>query len=267
VASRHVIAVDWSGRADRSQAESIWVAEASGERLVFLRNGMTRDEVAVRLIEAANHHDGLTVGLDFAFSVPAWWARDQAFSGVRDVWRLMVNEGEELIRDKRAPFWGSAGSVALPPDRRFRRTDERLRAAALPAKSVFQLAGAGAVGVGSLRGMPYLLALSDLHGFSVWPFDPPGAPQLLEIYPRALTGPVDKGRWASRREYLQARFSDHDPVMLERAAGSEDAFDAAVSALVMAAHIEEIEALQQTADPIELLEGRIWVPRVLLPAA
>jgi hypothetical protein len=55
--------------------------------------------------------------------------------------------------------------------------------------------------------------------------------------------------------------------MLERAAGSEDAFDAAVSALVMAAHIEEIEALQQTADPIELLEGRIWVPRVLLPAA
>ena len=124
-------------------------------------------------------------------------------------------------------------------------------------ESVFQLAGPGAVGVGSLRGMPHLL---ELDGFSVWPFDPPGPARVLEIYPRALTGRVDKGRWASRHAYLE-RYAGQDPMLLERAAGSEDAFDAAVSALVMGAHADEFAALQQTDDPVERLEGRIWLPR------
>ena len=43
----------------------------------------------------------------------------------------------------------------------------------LSPKSIFQLAGPGAVGPGSLRGMPLLTTLRD-RGFAVWPFDPVG---------------------------------------------------------------------------------------------
>ena len=260
VAAPHVIAVDWSGRSGADQAETIWVAEVAAGRLVALRNGLTRAQVVASLAEAAGRHDDLVVGLDFAFSLPAWWIESQGLRDARSVWRFAAAEGERLLAEKHPPFWGAAGSVAAPPERRFRRTEERARAAGLPAKSVLQLAGAGAVGVGSLRGMPCLLALAEQHGFSVWPFDPPAPARVLEIYPRALTGPVDKGRWTTRHAHLFANFAEQDPALLERAAGSQDAFDAAVSALVMARHADDLARLAQTADPVERLEGRIWLP-------
>jgi predicted nuclease with RNAse H fold len=244
------IAVDWSGRAGAGQRESIWVAEVVGGRLVSLRNGMTREEVVGYLVEAAGRDERLTVGLDFAFSLPAWWVRRQGIREVGEVWR----RSESLLRDRPSPFFGTAGSSAPPAAQRYRRTDQALR-----AKSVFQLAGPGAVGVGSLRGMPFLLQLRGA-GLSVWPFDAPASQRVVEIYPRALTGPVDKGRWARRHEHVHERFPDQDERLLERAAGSEDAFDAAVSALVMGAHVAELAELRRATDPTELLEGRIWVP-------
>ena len=193
----------------------------------------------------------IVVGLDFAFSLPAWWLHEQGIEDVRELWRI----APALLRDRPEPFWGAPGSRAVAPDRRFRRTERELR-----AKSVFQLAGPGAVGLGSLRGMPYLL---ELRGFSIWPFDPPTDARIVEIYPRALTGRVNKGRWSARHEYLFTHFADQDPTLLERAAGSEDAFDAAVSALVMAAHADELAALPPAADATERLEGRIWLPHRL----
>ena len=57
---------------------------------------------------------------------------------------------------------------------------------------MFQIGGAGAVGTGSIRGMPHLLTLAD-SGFTIWPFVSGGLPTVVEIYPRALTGPVNKG--------------------------------------------------------------------------
>jgi hypothetical protein len=51
------------------------------------------------------------------------------------------------------------------------------------AKSVFQIGGAGAVGTGSVRGMPLLAALS-ADGFSVWPFEDASERMVIEIYPR-----------------------------------------------------------------------------------
>ena len=244
----HVIAVDWSGRTDARQAESLWLAEVSDGRLVDLRNGRRRGEVMAHLEEAAERHGEVVAGLDFAFSLPAWWMREQGIDNVRELWRI----APALLRDSPEPFWGAPGSKALAAERRFRRTERDLR-----AKSVFQLAGPGAVGIGSLRGMPLLL---ELHGLSIWPFDPPAAARVVEIYPRALTGRVNKGRWSARHEYLQTHLADQDPVLLERAAGSEDAFDAAVSALVMAAHSDELATLPPAADATERLEGRIWLP-------
>src|SRR5204863_8258146 len=118
---------------------------------------------------------------------------------------------------------------------------------------------AGAVGTGSVRGMPHLLTLAEA-GFSIWPFDAPGARSVLEIYPRALTGPVKKGRWRERHALLLRDWPEQDRALLERAAGSEDAFDATVSALVVARHVGQLGVLDQTADTDYLIEGHIWTP-------
>jgi predicted nuclease with RNAse H fold len=139
---------------------------------------------------------------------------------------------------------------------RFRRTETKDNKT---AKSVFQIGGAGAVGTGSIRGMPHLHALSD-HGFGIWPFDSAKSPLVIEIYPRALTGAVTKGRWAERHDLLRRRFASQPPEMLERAAGSEDAFDAAVSALVMAEYQDQIAALTTTTDDAVAIEGKVWTP-------
>ena len=132
---------------------------------------------------------------------------------------------------------------------------------AVRPKSVFQIGGAGAVGTGSVRGMPHLLTLAK-NGFGIWPFSE-GWPRVVEIYPRALTGPVNKGRWSARHDYLVEHFPEQPKDLLERAAGSEDAFDAAVSALVMSEHEAELRALGPLADPPYGIEGKIWRPEPL----
>ena len=98
-------------------------------------------------------------------------------------------------------------------------------------------------------------------GFSIWPFDPPGWPRVVEIYPRLLTGPVNKSSPTHRAEYLDSRYPDvvGDPRM--RAAASEDAFDAAVSALVMARATDDLANLPPPSDRRAALEGLIWYPR------
>jgi catechol 2,3-dioxygenase-like lactoylglutathione lyase family enzyme len=62
----------------------------------------------------------------------------------------------------------------------------------------FQIGGAGAVGTGSLRGMQHLADLAHA-GFSIWPFDRPGWPLAVEIYPRLFTPGVVKSRHRARR--------------------------------------------------------------------
>ncbi len=249
-----VVAVDWSGKLS-GEREFIWLAEAREGRLVDLRNGYTRAEVVDRLVELGREDPRTVAGLDFAFSFPAWWCEERGWSRGEEVWAAMEGEGEELLRVCEPPFWGRPGRRnPHARDRSHRRTD------AGTAKSVFQIGGAGAVGTGSIRGMPHLLRLARA-GFSVWPFHAPNLPLVVEIYPRALTGPVAKSRGSSRREYLFERFADQEEPLLERAAGSEDAFDAAVSALVMSRHAGELAGLEPARDSLDSIEGRIWQPR------
>ena len=136
-----VVAVDWSGRKDAAEAEHIWAAEVAGGRLVELRNGRTRGQVVEYLVGLEDAH--LLIGLDFSFSLPAWWMREQGYADVRALWRAGVDHGVP-------PFWGLAGSKR-PGVELYRRTEKELR-----AKSTFQIAGAGAVGKGSIRGWPCL---------------------------------------------------------------------------------------------------------------
>jgi hypothetical protein len=106
--------------------------------------------------------------------------------------------------------------------------------------------------------------LAKLHaaGFSIWPFDPPRLPMVVEIYPRYFTGPVEKSNAIMRSYLLQTR-----PVLAElpehirgSIAKSEDAFDAMLSALGMWDNCPDFARLRQATDSCELLEGCIWTP-------
>ena len=252
-----MIAIDWSGRA-RGEADHLWLAEAGPDGLVRLEGGARRrEELVGHLLSLSG--EPVVVGLDFAFSFPAWYVRERGWTAVREVWSAIADEGELLLDEERDPFWGRSSGQGVPEERRLRATErETGEAAGFRPKSVFQIGGAGAVGTGSLRGMAHLARLGERY--SVWPFDLPSAARLVEIYPRVLTGPVVKSSRAGRDAYLAEHKLIADDVLRERAVGSEDAFDAAVSALVMADHVGELDGLEQAADPGERLEGRIWRP-------
>lgn len=226
-------------------------------RLVALENGRSREQLVEYLTTTTRDQPRTVVGLDFAFSFPRWWCAERGWTSAPAVWDAMAAEGERVLSECQPPFWGRPGTTnPHPPDRRFRRTE---RVDASGAKSVFQIGGAGAVGTGSVRGMASLRHLAEA-GFDIWPFGPGGWPRIVEIYPRALTGPVNKSSWRERHTLVCKRFASQSAPMLERAAGSEDAFDAAVSALVMAGAGDQLAALSPSPDPTIAIEGKIWRP-------
>lgn len=254
-----VIAIDWSG-AVQGAAKKIWLAEEVDGRLVRLESGRDRDAVAEHLIADVPGDSRTVIGLDFAFSLPAWFLRERGWVTARQLWEAADRDADAWLAAGKSPFWGRPGSRRPDLGEHFRRTE--LDAPAIVGvrpKSTFQIGGAGAVGTGSLRGMRLLHRLSRA-GFSIWPFDPPGWPRVVEIYPRLLTGPVNKSNVHAREQYLASHYPDLGDEMTAHAASSEDAFDAAVSALVMAAHFESLVGPSPVTDDETILEGLIWYP-------
>ncbi len=256
-----IVAIDWSG-ARRGARRSIWLAEIDGDGVRRLECGRDQNEVVAEVVALATRDPDVVVGLDFAFSAPEWYVRDRGFSNARELWRAMDREGEQLLAEPRPPFWKTSRAASgLTPEQEYRRTDrEVVTSGSSRAQSVFKLVGAGHVGTGSIRGMAALHRLS-LHGFHVWPFDRTALPLALEIYPRALTGPVVKSDPAARRAYLE-REHDLAPRFADLAAADDNAFDALASALVMWRHRDEILSLEP--QPGYELEGRIWAPSVVV---
>jgi hypothetical protein len=254
-----VIAVDWSGQAGGGR-ETIWVAVVEDGSLTRLENGRSRDEVTSHLIEVARSDPNIVVGLDFAFAFPRWFAESRGIDMIDGLWAAAATEGESWLKECRSPFWGRPRTAKpnLPAHFRATESDVAGRQGSQP-KSVFQIGGAGAVGTGSIRGMPHLRRLRSA-GFSIWPFDPPRPPLVIEIYPRLLTGAVVKSDHSARMSYLESHTRGLDESTRTRVAVSEDAFDAAVSALVMSEHQEEISSLTSVSDEAAALEGRIWYP-------
>lgn len=250
-----VIAIDWSG-ALQGAAKKIWLAEASDGHLARLESGKDRDALAKHLLATVPPGSRAVIGLDFAFSLPAWYLRKQGWATARELWAAADRDADAWLQESETPFWGKGGKKKpnLGANSHLRRTE---LAAPTEPKSVFQINGAGSVGTGSLRGMRLLHRLS-AAGFSIWPFDPPGWPRVVEIYPRLLTGRVNKSDNEARKKHLSAYYPNLDDEMAVLAASSEDAFDAAVSALVMAANLPDLVALSPTTDDETLLEGLIW---------
>lgn len=285
-----VIAIDWSGRVDTAGQRRHIVAATWHHGKVRVENGRTRDEIAAWLIATAQKHPALVVGFDFCFSYPAWFVEETGATSAPDFWQIVADRGERWLHreseDRR--FWGKphkrpAEFSGQNIHRMLRFTDidckliahiaEEDRAArvkGITPKSVFQIGGSGSVGTASLRGMPLLLKLRQ-HGFRVWPFDhpTPNQPLVVEMYTRLNTGPVHKSNPVARAAYL-ARKQAEDPAYralnrtkhgreaVAAALAGEDAFDALISCMVMAAHRNTFDTLPQPRDPAACLEGWTW---------
>jgi hypothetical protein len=260
------MALDWSGRSGPDQRRFLWLAEAVDSELVRLEGGRTRAALVELLIAEAARNHNLIVGVDFAFSLPAWYLQQRQLTP-RQLWALLADEAltpamrevglTRWMNRPELPFWVTDEAHArLAPGQMFRRTEQEVRVPGVQPKSVFQLVGAGQVGRGSLYGMAALHRLAGA-GFRIWPFDPMALPLVVEIYPRVLTGPVRKNRPSERERYLGR--VPMRPDLGRLAAASEDAFDAAVSAVVMAARVEELRTLPDGSG--YELEGKIWKPR------
>ena len=259
---RRAVAVDWSGAMANARSK-IWLAEACDGHLVRLESGRNRDETIAHLIADAEADPEVVVGLDFAFSFPIWFKEELGALSICKLWSRVDENGEKWLRDCPHPFWGRAGKPKPDLPEHFRLTEECAREQGVSPKSVFQIGGAGAVGTGSIRGMPHLSTLRK-SGFGIWPFQEARPPSVIEIYPRLLTGRVTKADFDARWAYLNdppTDFGEIDASALRcKAASSEDAFDAAVSAMVMSRHLDEISALTAATDARERAEGRIWWP-------
>lgn len=254
-------AVDWSGDA-RAARRRIRLARAVPGRLLEVRGGLDRDEVVAHVLDAAARRP-LVVGFDFSFALPAWFARAHGCADVAALWDLVTREGEDWLAGCRPPFWGRGRTPRPSPDPArpaFRTTEAEARDAGLAPKSTFQIGGAGAVGTGSLRGMPHLARLR-AAGAAIWPFDDAGPLTVVEIYPRIFTGAVVK-RSAAARQAAVAGDPRIPAALVADAVATEDAFDAALSALAMAEHLDELAGLG-AADPGDpaALEGALWRPR------
>lgn len=272
-ARARVVALDWSGR--RTGAErSIWLAEVRtggiderGSELVRLEDGRTRDQIADHLVELAGEDGDLVVGLDFSFSLPAWFLQARGWSSAAELWDVATDESEDWLRDVRPPFWGTRGHRRPRlPEGGLRATERSIAVGGITPKSTFQVSGAGSVGAGSLRGFPVLARLR-AAGFSVWPFDDAVPPVLFEVWPRLLTGPVVKSCPDARACYVDEHLPDLDPELRSRAVRSDDAFDAAVSAVVMARHVHDLLSRRRATDERTRFEGAVWCPsEVLYPS-
>jgi hypothetical protein len=291
---QRVVGVDWSGDQGPGQRRKIWAGVwTASTGKVALESGRTRDELMEWLVELAGETPRMVVGFDFTFSYPAWFLRELGIASAPEFWRVVADgQGERWLHKdcEDGRFWGRVGSRRhgkKPAEfsgehahRMLRRAETVLkvraemtdplqiaRIAGIAPKSVFQIGGAGAVGTASLRGMPGLLRLREA-GFRIWPYDAPSVkkPLVVEIYTRLMTGAVTKSSEVARTEYLAKKrresglYAGLSRGVWAKARGSEDAFDALVTAMVMTEHRAEFARLKRTEDEVFRMEGQTWVP-------
>jgi hypothetical protein len=255
-----VVAVDWTGR-KTGERRHLWVAEAADGELVRLEAGRTRAQVVDELVARADERPGIVVGFDFSFSLPSWFLDERGYGSPRRLWDAAAVDGERWLSECASPFWGRPGHPRPELPEHLRRTEADVAAVGgIRPKSTFQIGGAGSVGTGSVRGFPALARLQDA-GFAVWPFDAPAEPPVaIEIWPRTLTGAVVKSDAAARAAYVESNLPGLDRAFLVQTVGSEDAFDAAVSAVVMSRHEAALRALPVVDDAVFRREGYVWSP-------
>ena len=117
-----VIAIDWSG-AIRGAKKKIWLAEVVDGRLVRLESGRDRDAVAAHLIAHAAAHPRTVIGLDFAFSLPAWFVRERGWGSAHELWETADRDADRWLAAAEPPLWGKPGTKKPDLAQHFRRTE------------------------------------------------------------------------------------------------------------------------------------------------
>lgn len=225
----HII-VDWSARSTPSPAkpskDAIWFGVARGEAVEtrYIRTRAAAIDALIDLLrEETTQGRRALVGFDFPFGYPAGVAAHiTGQPNALALWDWLaarLEDSEDNANNRYdiaaeinrlypgvGPFWGTPNARQIddipargndrvgdhPPERR--ASEE----AAKGAKSVWQLAGAGAVGSQVLTGLPALHRLKAGLGetAAVWPFEtgwtvPPKAHVIAEIYPSLFAVPSD----------------------------------------------------------------------------
>jgi molybdopterin molybdotransferase len=220
-----VAVLDWSAaKGRRAGRDSIWlgVAGPDGETAENLPTRTAAEaRLAVLISGALAAGERLLLGCDFAFGYPRGFAA--ALTGRTEalaVWDWLAQRVQETPGDGSnyravaaainagfagdGPFWGNVERTATPglPRRRpalpeglavHRATELHARDGVSAPKSVWQLAGAGAVGAQALTGIPVLARLRARFApdVVVWPFEPAERPVVLaEVYPSLLARAV-----------------------------------------------------------------------------
>lgn len=266
------IAIDWSG-AKKGAEKKIFAAVVENGELLELKNGRTRQEIGQWLRQEAANNPHFVVGFDFPFSFPAWFVRFEGCDTAAELWARAAEHGEDWLSPQpEAPFFtkgswhdvesqlrndsGSERPLPSGPLDPRRQTDQEYK-----AETVFKRVGPRQVAPGGIRGMKVLREL-EAAGFSVWPFDPPSLPLVIEIYPGSLyQSKVVKTQPGSCQEYLRRHHPGLSGLVRDLVSSSEDAFDAAISAYVMDAYRDQLANLSAEKDPVKRLEGAIWTPR------
>lgn len=214
-----VIVVDWSGRATpspvRKSRDAIWIGlcAAEEERQTYCRTrAEAADWLGARLAEGGRQ----LVGFDFPLGYPAGFARKlTGKDSARDLHRWLagrivdapdnannrfeVAAGINRQLAGRGPFWGCPRARPRPHLPARKSVDHaglglaeqrRVERETPPTKSVWQLLGAGSVGSQALLGIPVVDRLARSFGAAVWPFEPPRALTLAEVYPSLLAAEV-----------------------------------------------------------------------------
>jgi molybdopterin molybdotransferase len=215
--------VDWSGGNDTGSTprkDAIWACLATNGQArtpVYLRNRQLAevwitDRIAAELVAGRR----LCVGFDFPFATPSGFAR--ALTGQDDplaLWDWLAarvqdappaNNRFDLAGEINrmfpgiGPFWGNGlgRDIADLPRKGNTRTfrwpapRRRVESRATGAFECWQLSGAGAVGSQMFMGLPVLSRLRQRFAgqVAVWPWEPPAAVTLLEVWPSLLRAAV-----------------------------------------------------------------------------
>ncbi|RFU13081.1 molybdopterin guanine dinucleotide synthesis [Rhodobacteraceae bacterium W635] len=230
-----VIMVDWSGGNGHGpipRKDAIWAGVARAgvvEEPVYLRNRQVAEAWLADLFEAERaQRRRVLAGFDFPFGYPAgvaprvtgradpfalWhWleARIEDSPTRNNRWQVAVDMN--ALFPGVGPFWGNGTKTdmdGLPRKGRDRDGHgapewRQVERAAKGAFSVWQLAGAGAVGSQVLMGLPVLARLRRRFAARVWPFEAPeGALVFAETWPTLIDRTV-KAQCAATGEIRDA---------------------------------------------------------------
>lgn len=259
-----VIAVDWSGAKAKGGRGAIALASITTNGLQVLNDDLSRDE-AIQLLLEIPCSERVMAAFDFAFSLPAWYLKEQGIISPIQLWEMLASSGacgaEATIDRCDPPFWGRPGKPRPHESHLGLRKADRIHI----AKPVFQIGGAGSVGTGTLRGMPYLLDLQRA-GWAIWPFDPPSDRTVVEMYPRQLYAHAGiervrkscpDSRKAALKQISTCRLS---PAVRRCAIASEHAFDALTAAIALWNWVGDKPVQFPVPDEQERIEGMIFQP-------